>query len=63
MHLCGYICCELLVLQHRRFKELEHRIAEKVRIMAIVEPERHLIKVGREMLCRNLRPRSNITAL
>lgn len=54
---------ESFVLQHRRFNELHQRIAEQVRVMAIVEPERHFVQVGRKMLCRDLMPRSDNAAL
>ena len=54
---------ELLVFQYGRFNQFHQRIAEQKRIGTIVEPERHFIKVGRQMFCRDFMPRTNDAAL
>jgi hypothetical protein len=43
--------------------EFEDRIAEKERILAVVKPETHFVKVGREMFRRDFMPRTHNAAL
>src|ERR1019366_6174604 len=54
---------EFLVFNVICFQHLKKRIAEKVRVFTIVEPEAHFVKVGLQMLCANTMPRSNYAAL
>ena len=54
---------EFFVLQYGSFNELHQRIAKQVRVGTIVKPERHFIKVGGKMLCRDFMPRTNDAAL
>jgi hypothetical protein len=37
------------VFEIRRVDQFENRIAEQIRVLAIVEPEGHFVQVGREM--------------
>src|ERR1039458_6088939 len=41
---------KLLILKNLRFNEFQQRIAEQVRIVAIIKAERHFLKVGFQML-------------
>src|SRR5208282_3114259 len=43
--------------------EFQHRVTKEIRILAVVEPPRHLVKVGRQMLCRDAMPSSHDAAL
>ena len=46
-----------------RVDEFKHRIAERKRVLTVVEPPRHFIQVGRKMLCTDLVPPSSDAAL
>jgi len=39
--------------------QFEHRVPKQERILAVVEPPRHFVKVGCQMLCRHAMPRSD----
>ena len=39
--------------------ELQHRVSKQERILAVVGPPRHLVKVGRKMLRRDPTPSSH----
>src|ERR1035437_1803498 len=54
--------CQLLIFDVLRFQHLEQRVAEKIRVLAVVKTEAHFVKVGLQMLCTNPMPRSDDTA-
>lgn len=54
---------QCFVFQILRMDQLEHGVAEQIRILAVVEPPRHFVKVGRQMLRRDSVPRSHDSAL
>jgi hypothetical protein len=54
---------EFLVFDVLRFQHLEKRIAEQVRVFAVIETEAHFIKVGLQMLCADFMPCSDDAAL
>ena len=58
-----YFRREVFVFEVWRADELEHRVAEQIRILAVVKPEAHFIKVGRKMLRGDFMPRSHNAAL
>ena len=39
--------------------EFQHRVSKQERILAVVEPPRHFVRIGRQMLCRYTMPRSD----
>ncbi len=39
--------------------ESQHRVTKQERVLAVVEPPRHFVKVGRQMLRRDPMPRSH----
>jgi hypothetical protein len=41
---------ELFVFEVFRMNEFQHRISKQERILTVVEPPRHFVKVGRPML-------------
>ena len=43
--------------------EFEHGVTKQERVLAVVEPPRHFVKVGCQMLCRNTVPSSHNPAL
>jgi hypothetical protein len=43
--------------------EFQHRVAEKIRVLPVVEPPRHFVEIGREMLSTYPMPRSHDSAL
>jgi len=46
-----------------RLKHFKESVAKKVRVLTVVEPEAHLVKVGLQMLCANTMPRTHNPAL
>jgi len=54
---------QILVFEVRSLNHFGERIAEKIRVFAVVEPEAHFVEVSREMLRRDFMPRSHDTAL
>jgi hypothetical protein len=51
--------CQLFVFEVRRSNQLHDRIAEKVWILAVIESETHLIKIGWEMFRTDFMPCSH----
>lgn len=51
--------CEFSVFEVRRLNHFGKRIAEKIRVFAVIESEAHFVKVSREMLRIHFMPRSN----
>ena len=47
---------EFLVFEILGMDQFEHRVPKQERILAVVEPPRHFVKVGRQMLCRYTMP-------
>jgi hypothetical protein len=54
---------QFLVLHLLGLNEPNHGIPKQVRIVTVVEPPRHLIKAGLQVLRAGLVPRTNDTAL
>jgi hypothetical protein len=57
--LCGLFASQFFVFEVVRVNEFQHRIAEQVRVLSVVETPRHFVQVGLQMLRRDLMPRSN----
>lgn len=58
----GYLG-ELFILKVRRRNQLKDSIAEKKRVLTIVESEAHFFKIGLEMLCTDFMPTTAQPAL
>lgn len=44
-----YCGCKVPVFEVRRENQFDERIAEKVRTLAVIEPEAHFVQICREM--------------
>src|SRR4029077_7430965 len=61
--LCSGGSREFFVFEVVRVNQFQHGIAEKERVLAVIKPPRHFVKVGREMFRRDSMPRSHDAAL
>ena len=48
--LCGSCRSQFFVFEIAGFEEFEHGVTEQVRVLAVLETPRHLVKVGLQML-------------
>jgi hypothetical protein len=62
MPLGSALCRELLIFEIWRFDEFDDRIAEKIGIFTVVEPETHFIEAGRGMLWADFMPPAHQSA-
>ena|ERR1700676_4767626 len=50
---------EFFVFEVFRMNELEHRVSKQERVLTVIEPPRHFVKVGRKMLRQDPTPSSH----